>query len=101
MYHPSGSVVSSLSTHSPSILRRIVPVALPTRIGDPSSTITVRLQPDAQRITSAAKEGSVHVRGLNGAALLEPREQTDDDSSGDPFKHSSLRRVRRSIQCRP
>lgn len=54
MYHPSGSVVSPLSTHSPSILWRTVPVAFPTRIGDPSSTITVRLQPHAQRITSPA-----------------------------------------------
>lgn len=101
MYHPSGSVVSPLSTHSPSILWSTVPVAFPTRIGEPSSTITVRLQPDAQRITSAAKERSIHVRGLNRAALFEPRKQTDDDSGCDPFKHSSLRRARRSIRCRP
>ena len=91
MYHPSGSVVFPLSTHSPSILWRTVPVAFPTRIGDPSPTITVRLQPHAQRITSAAKESSVHVSGLNSSALLEPRQQTHHDASGNPLKHSSPR----------
>jgi len=95
MYQPSGSVVSPLSTHSPLILWSTVPVALPTRIGDPSLTITVLAQPQAHRITSAAKEISVDVSSTNRASFLKPREQADHDPRGDLFKHSSLRRARR------
>ena len=87
MYHPSGSVVSPLSTHSPSILWSTVPVALPTRIGDPSGTSTVLAQPLAHRTTSSAQKSSVDISIGNGAALAEPFEKSDDDSGGDAFKH--------------
>jgi len=95
MYQPSGNVVLPLSTHSPSIFWRTVPVAFPTRIGDPSSTITVLLQPHAQRITSAAQKSSIDIGRLNSLSLLKPSDESNDDACDDPLKHSSPARPSR------